>query len=59
MSTKTLRTREGGAHRPTGVRGRRAKRPKPLSVIEIHDRILAAISERRLVPGTQLVEDFG
>lgn len=57
MSTRTLRTREGGADRPIGVRARRVKRPKLLSVIEIHDRILTAISERRLVPGTQLVEE--
>jgi DNA-binding GntR family transcriptional regulator len=35
----------------------RTKRPKPLSVLEIHDRILAAIGERRLLPGTQLVEE--
>lgn len=57
MSTKTLRTHAGGADRPIGVRARGAKRPKPLSVVQIHERIVTAISERRLLPGTQLVEE--
>lgn len=46
--------------RPTRQRARVAlapKRAKPLSVIQIHDRILGAILERRLLPGTQLVEE--
>jgi DNA-binding GntR family transcriptional regulator len=43
---------------PTGQRDRAAvPRRKPLSVIEIYDRILGAIHERRLRPGTQLVEE--
>jgi DNA-binding GntR family transcriptional regulator len=57
MPAKTLRTREPGADRPVGVHAARARRPKPLSVLEIHDRILTAISEHRLLPGTQLVEE--
>jgi DNA-binding GntR family transcriptional regulator len=57
MPTKPLRTHAGGADRPIGVRTARAKRPKPLSVLQIHERIVTAISERRLLPGTQLVEE--
>ena len=54
---KSRRRRDAGADRPVGVRAPRARRPKPLSVHEIHDRILTAISEHRLPPGTQLVEE--
>jgi DNA-binding GntR family transcriptional regulator len=39
------------------VRAPRARQPRPLSVLQIHDRIVTAISERRLPPGTQLVEE--
>jgi DNA-binding GntR family transcriptional regulator len=54
MSTKPLATHSGGAERPAKVRG---PRTKSLSVLQIHDRIVTAISERRLPPGTQLVEE--
>ena len=40
-----------------GVIRRRAARTKPSSAAKIHDRILNAIHERRLRPGTQLVEE--
>jgi DNA-binding transcriptional regulator YhcF (GntR family) len=40
-----------------GRRPRASGRPRALSVTEIHDRILAAILEHRLLPGTQLVEE--
>ncbi len=53
MPTKTLATSDGGAERPVGG----PKRARALSVLQIHDRLLAAIHERRLVPGTQLVEE--
>lgn len=36
---------------------KRARRVRALSVVEIHDRILSAIHERKLLPGTQLVEE--
>lgn len=54
MSTKPLATHAGGADRTAKVRRPRAK---ALSVLQIHDRIVTAISERRLPPGTQLVEE--
>lgn len=57
MLNKQLRTRPGGAESPSGVRAERTRRQKTLSVVQIHDRILTAISERRLLPGTQLVEE--
>jgi len=60
MSSKLSDARTGEDARaasspaPAGAAGRRAKR---LSVAEIHDRVLVAIHERRLRPGTQLVEE--
>src|SRR5262245_15914901 len=57
MPAKTLPARDAGADRPVRVRAPRARPPKRLSVTEIHDRILTAISEHRLPPGTQLVEE--
>lgn len=45
------------AHIERGRRPRASGRPRALSVTEIHDRILAAILEHRLLPGTQLVEE--
>lgn len=60
MSGKTLESVPAAADaEPRGARARRgvAGRAKPLSVIAIHDRILNAIHERRLRPGTQLVEE--
>ena len=55
MSSKHIETAvAGGASTP---RRRRAARAKPPSAAEIHDRILDAIHERRLRPGTQLVEE--
>ncbi len=35
----------------------RTRRPRALAVNEIHERVLAAIHEHRLLPGTQLVEE--
>src|SRR5262245_40098351 len=57
MPTKTLRAHGAGAGHSSAVRARRAKRPKPLSASEIHERVLNAILEHRLRPGMQLVEE--
>lgn len=42
---------------PAASAAPRKRRARPLSINEIHDRILTAIHERRLLPGTQLVEE--
>lgn len=54
MANKTI---EPAAATGGGRRPRLAVRAKPRSVLEIHDRVLTAIHERRLRPGTQLVEE--
>ena len=57
MAPKRPLTRDATARRPAASRKPGPTRSRALSVIEIHDRILTAISEHRLPPGTQLVEE--